>query len=120
MKEHNMPEDDIDHDEYPDPGVPGGPPEPEEIVVVDPDEVQAGQGAQGQGAGRAGGQPAPAAPPQGRGGGGRGGGGGGATAEPGRYRVVIGKLVGETFTQIGQPQFVQVLDLPERNYMLWR
>jgi hypothetical protein len=107
-----------------DPGVPGGPPEPEEIVVVDPDEVQAGQGAQGQGAqgqgaGRAGGQPAPAAPPQGRGGG-RGGGGGGATAEPGRYRVVIGKLVGETFTQIGPPQFVQVLDLPERNYMLWR
>ena len=91
-----------------------------------PDEVQAGgaqgqgaqgQGAQGQGAGRAG-APAPAAPPQG-GRGGRGG-GGGATAEPGRYRIVIGKLVGETFTAIGQPQFVQVVELPERNYMLWR
>ena len=101
---------------------------------VPPDEVQAGQGAgaqgqgaqgqgaqgqgaqgQGAGAGRAG---APAgAPPQG----GRGGrGGGGATAEPGRYRIVLGKLVGETFTPIGQPQFVQVVDLPERNYMLWR
>ena len=110
-----------------DPGVPGRAAEPE--YSVPPDEVQAGQGAgaqgqgaqgqgaqgQGAGAGRAG---APAgAPPQG----GRGGrGGGGATAEPGRYRIVLGKLVGETFTPIGQPQFVQVVDLPERNYMLWR
>jgi photosystem II stability/assembly factor-like uncharacterized protein len=114
-----------------DPGVAGGPPEPEPDVVVDADEVQAGQGAggqqqqqgaQGQGAGRAGGPPA--GPPQGRGGGagggGRGGGGGGNTAEPGRYRVVIGKLVGETFNQIGPAQFVQVIDLPERNYILWR
>ncbi|HVQ41945.1 MAG TPA: hypothetical protein VMS54_07055 [Vicinamibacterales bacterium] len=111
-----------------DPGVPGGPPEPEPMVVVDADEVQAGQGAQAQGAqaqgaGRAGGPPAPGAP-QGRGGGaggGRGGGGGGgATAEAGRYRVVIGKLVGETFNQIGPAQFVQVIDMPERNYVLWR
>jgi hypothetical protein len=33
---------------------------------------------------------------------------------------VIGKLVGETFTAIGQPQFVQVLPLPEQNYVLYR
>jgi hypothetical protein len=33
---------------------------------------------------------------------------------------VIGKLVGEAFTQIGQPQFVQVMPLPERNYTTYR
>jgi hypothetical protein len=33
---------------------------------------------------------------------------------------VIGKLVGETFTPIGQPQFVQVIDLPAQNYVLYR
>jgi hypothetical protein len=38
----------------------------------------------------------------------------------GRYRVVIGKLTGETFTAVGPAQFVQVVDLPERNYMLYR
>jgi hypothetical protein len=33
---------------------------------------------------------------------------------------VIGRLVGDTFTQIGQPQFVQVMPLPEQNYVLYR
>jgi photosystem II stability/assembly factor-like uncharacterized protein len=57
------------------------------------------------------------------GGGGFGGRGGGPQGQPvsaGRYRVVIGKLSGETFTAIGPAQFVQVVDLPERNYMLYR
>ena len=52
--------------------------------------------------------------------GGRGGRGNLPQADPGRYRVVIGKLVGETFTPIGQPQFVQVLELPPQNYILYR
>ena len=68
-------------------------------------------------------------PPAGRAGGagggqgggrGGGGGGGGAAVEPGRYRIVIGKLVGDTFTPIGQPQFVQVMMLPAQNYILYR
>ena len=63
----------------------------------------------------------PAVPPQGPPAGfGRGGGAGGPAAEPGRYRVVIGKLVGETFTPIGQPQFFQVIELPKQNYILYR
>ena len=105
-----------------DPGVAGA---PAETYVVPPDDAsaderQAGQGAGGQGAGaqgagRAAGPPAPVAQQ-----GGRGGRGGGAQAQPGRYRVVIGKLVGETFTPIGQPQFVQVLELPAQNYVLYR
>ncbi len=77
-----------------------------------------GQGAGAQGAGRAGapaGAPAAAQPVQGR-----GGRGGGPQADPGRYRVVIGKLVGDTFTPIGQPQFVQVMELPAQNYILYR
>jgi hypothetical protein len=52
--------------------------------------------------------------------GGRGGGQGGPAVAAGRYRIVIGKLTGETFTAVGPAQFVQVVDLPERNYMLWR
>jgi uncharacterized membrane protein YgcG len=58
----------------------------------------------------------------GAGGGGFGGrgGGGGPQVAVGRYRVVIGKLTGETFTAVGPAQFVQVVDLPERNYMLYR
>jgi photosystem II stability/assembly factor-like uncharacterized protein len=79
-----------------------------------------GAGGRGGGAGGAGaaGVPAPpAAPPQGFG---RGGGNQGPPADPGRYRVVIGKLVGETFTPIGQPQFVQVVELPKQNYVLYR
>jgi hypothetical protein len=81
----------------------------------------AGAGAAGAGAAGAGaaGAAPPVVVPQGGGGGGRGGGGGGAV-EPGRYRIVIGKLVGETFTQIGQPQFVQVMPLPEQNYVTYR
>jgi hypothetical protein len=74
-------------------------------------------GAQGQGAGRAGAPPA--APPQAQQFG-RGGRGGGPQAEVGRYRVVIGKLTGETFTQIGPAQSVQVLELPAQNYILYR
>ena len=63
--------------------------------------------------------------PGGRGGGGggfggRGGGPTGPAVQQGRYRVVIGKLTGETFTAIGPAQFVQVIDLPDRNYMLHR
>jgi hypothetical protein len=76
-------------------------------------------------------QPPPPPPPAGRGaggaggapqGGGRGGGGGGggAQAPDGRYRIVIGKLVGETFTQIGPAQFVNVVALPAQNYILYR
>jgi hypothetical protein len=34
--------------------------------------------------------------------------------------VVIGKVAGETFTAIGQPQFFQVITLPEQNYKLYR
>ncbi len=52
--------------------------------------------------------------------GGRGGGAAGPAVTPGRYRIVLGKLSGETFTAIGPAQFVQVVDLPERNYMLHR
>ncbi len=71
---------------------------------------------------------AAAAPGGGRGAGGGGGGAGfggrggpqGPAADPGRYRVVIGKLVGETFTAIGPPQTFQVVDLPAQNYILYR
>jgi hypothetical protein len=90
-----------------------------------------GAGAGGGAAGRAGGAGAAGAGAQGAAGAppaappaafqfGRGGGAGGPMAEPGRYRVVIGKLVGETFTAIGQPQFFQVVQLPEQNYILYR
>ena len=76
-------------------------------------------GAQGRGAGAGG-----AAPQAGRQGGapgfGRGGGPQGNLANPGRYRVIIGKLSGETFTQIGPAQTVVVKTLPEQNYVLWR
>jgi photosystem II stability/assembly factor-like uncharacterized protein len=74
----------------------------------------------------AGGAPAGGAPAggqAGRGGGaGRGGrgGGGGQPAEPGRYRAVIGKQVGEAFVPIGPAQTFQVVPLPERNYQLYR
>jgi len=79
----------------------------------------AGQGAGGQGAGRAGAPAgAPTTPPAQQFGG--RGGRGGPQADPGRYRVVIGKLVGETFTPIGQPQFVEVITLPAQNYVLYR
>jgi hypothetical protein len=68
-----------------------------------------------------------APPPQGRGAGGagapqgRGGGrGGGAAVTPGRYSVVIGKLEGDAFTPLGDPQFFQVITLPEKNYQLYR
>jgi hypothetical protein len=82
-----------------------------------PPAAQAGAPA-GRGAGGAGG----AAIQGGRGGGrgGRGGRGGGQPADPGRYRVVLGKMVGETFTPLGQPQFFQVIPLPEQNYRLYR
>ncbi len=66
-------------------------------AVVDPAAVAA-QVAAARGGG------APAAQAGGRGGG--RGGGGGAAIEPGRYRIVIGKLVGDMFTAIGDPQFV--------------
>jgi photosystem II stability/assembly factor-like uncharacterized protein len=69
-----------------------------------------GRGAGGQGGGRAGG---------GGFGGGRGG-GGGQPAQPGRYSVVLGKLVGETFTAVGPPQMFRVVPLPEKNYQLYR
>ena len=83
---------------------------------------QQGQGAGGQGAGRAAGAPAgaPATPQAAQPIQGGRGGRGGPQADPGRYRVVIGKLVGETFTPIGQPQFVQVMELPAQNYILYR
>ena len=71
-----------------------------------------------------------AAPGGGRGGGGGAGGGGaqfggrggggGTAATPGRYRLVIGRLQGDTFTAIGQPQFVNVIEMPEQNYRLYR
>ena len=73
----------------------------------------AGAGGGGRGGGGAAGQPAPVQF-------GRGGAAGGPAATPGRYRVVIGKLVGETFTPIGQPQFFQVVELPPQNYILYR
>jgi hypothetical protein len=59
---------------------------------------------------------------RGAGGGGFGGRGGqqGPAAEPGRYRVVLGKLVGETFTAVGPPQTFQVVTLPAQNYILYR
>ena len=41
-------------------------------------------------------------------------------AEPGRYRAVIGKQVGEAFTPIGPAQTFQVVPLPEKNYQLYR
>ncbi len=88
------------------------------LVSEERDQAQqgaAGQGAGAQAAGRAG-APAGAPPVQL----GRGRGGGAPQADPGRYRVVIGKLVGDTFTPIGQPQFVQVIELPAQNYVLYR
>ncbi|HEX5217543.1 MAG TPA: hypothetical protein VFV98_18915 [Vicinamibacterales bacterium] len=108
-------------------------PEPEEPRTAEDDEKDAKareremqqeqqtppQGAQGRGAGAGG-----AAPQAGRQGGapfgGRGGGPQGNLANPGRYRVIIGKLSGETFTQIGPAQTVVVKTLPEQNYVLWR
>jgi photosystem II stability/assembly factor-like uncharacterized protein len=78
-----------------------------------------GAGGAGGQAGRAGAPPAvppPAAPVQF----GRGGGAGGPLATAGRYRIVIGKQTGETFTAIGQPQFLQVIDLPDKNYVLYK
>jgi photosystem II stability/assembly factor-like uncharacterized protein len=99
-----------------DPGVAGagrgGTADAIEIPALDEQQVQqagppAGPPAGGRGAG--GGQ-----------GGGRGGGGGGGQAPDGRYRIVIGKLVGDTFTAIGQPQFVNVVALPAQNYILYR
>jgi photosystem II stability/assembly factor-like uncharacterized protein len=75
---------------------------------ADPSAGGAGGGGRGGGGGAGGGF------------GGRGGGPAGANVAPGRYRIVIGKLTGETFTPIGSAQFVQVVELPERNYMLWR
>jgi photosystem II stability/assembly factor-like uncharacterized protein len=74
-----------------------------------------GAGAAG-GAGGAGaaGQPGPPA-----GFGGRGG-GQAPFVELGLYRVVLGKLTGETFTAIGAPETVQVVPLPPQNYILYR
>ncbi|HYN08070.1 MAG TPA: hypothetical protein VES67_11820 [Vicinamibacterales bacterium] len=71
-------------------------------------------GQPGRGVGAGGGQGGGA-------GAGRGGrGGGGLAAEPGRYRAVIGKQVGEAFVPIGPAQTFQVVPLPERNYQLYR
>jgi photosystem II stability/assembly factor-like uncharacterized protein len=72
-------------------------------------------GGGGAGGGRGGGAGA-----GGGGFGGRGRGNQGPSVDAGRYRIVLGKLSGETFTAIGPSQFVQVIDLPERNYMLYR
>jgi hypothetical protein len=89
----------------------------EEVPPPPPGEAtpqQAGRGGRGGGggAGAAGG---------GGGFGGRGGrGGGGPLADPGRYRAVIGKLAGETFTPVGPSQTFQVMPLPEQNYILYR
>ena len=107
-----------------DPGVPGagrgndGTADAVEATALA--EQQAGPPAGGRGAG--GGAGAAGGAPQGggRGGGRGGGGGGGAQAPDGRYRIVIGKLVGETFTQIGPAQFVNVVALPAQNYILYR
>lgn len=79
--------------------------------------AQAGRGGAG-GAGAAGGAQA------GRGGGAGGAGGaggfggrGGAPQAPaGRYRAVLGKMVGDTVTPIGPPQFFMVMPLPDKNY----
>jgi hypothetical protein len=79
-----------------------------------PWNLRADAGAGGAAGGRAGGGGA------GGGFGGRGGGPQGAAVQPGRYRIVIGKLTGDTFTAVGPAQFVQVIDLPDRNYMLHR
>jgi uncharacterized membrane protein YgcG len=85
-----------------------------------------GQGAAGgqQGAAGAGGQGAGGGQQAGRGGGGGGGGrggrGGAPTADPGRYRAVIGKLVGEAFVPVGPAQTFQIVPLPEKNYQLYR
>jgi len=78
------------------------------VVTVPAALAQQQGGAQGRGAGAGG-----AAPQAGRQGGapggGRGGGPQGNLANPGRYRVIIGKLSGETFTQIGPAQTVVVV-----------
>jgi photosystem II stability/assembly factor-like uncharacterized protein len=74
-------------------------------------------GAGGQQAGRGGGAGGGGG---GGGGGGRGGRGGAPTADPGRYRAVIGKLVGEAFVPVGPAQTFQIVPLPEKNYQLYR
>ena len=86
-------------------GGPGGAAEPIATVVEEDEQAQQGaQGAQGRGAGA-----------------GRGGRGGAAPpAEPGRYRAVLGKMVGDTFTAIGPSQGFSVVPLPEKNYQLYR
>jgi photosystem II stability/assembly factor-like uncharacterized protein len=86
-------------------------------LAADAPAPAAGAGG-GGGAGAAGGAGAPGGgPPQG----GRGGRGGGAQAvDPGRYRAVLGKLVGEAFIPIGPAQTFQVVPLPEKNYGLYR
>jgi hypothetical protein len=82
--------------------------------------AQAGRaGAAGAGAQAQAGRGAAGVPQAGRGGG-RGGRGGGATADPGRYRIQLGKVVDDQFTPIGEPQFVQVMPLPAQNYILYR
>ena len=83
----------------------------------------AGAGAAGGGAGAAGAAAQPVQPPaaaQFQGGGGRAGGAAGGALEPGRYRIQIGKLVGDTFTPVGPAQTVQVMPLPAQNYILYR
>ena len=90
----------------------GGDADAIEVAALAEQQQQAGPPAGGRGAGGAGG---------GQGGGGRGGGaGGGGQAPDGRYRIVIGKLVGDTFTQIGPAQTVNVIALPAQNYILYR
>jgi hypothetical protein len=86
-----------------------------EAVATAEDQQGGAAGGAGAGAGQAG-----------RGGqAGRAGGFGGRgnqppPAEPGRYRAVLGKMVGETFTALGPPQSFQIITLPEKNYQLYR
>jgi len=85
--------------------------------------AQAGRGGAG-GAGAAGGAQAGRGGAGGAGGagafgggqfGGRGG-GGGQQVPAGRYRAVLGKMVGDTVTALGPAQTFLVMPLPEKNY----
>jgi hypothetical protein len=61
---------------------------------------------------RAGNPPPPVAGRGGRGGGGfggRGGAGGRALVRPGKYKVTLGKMVGDKLTPLGEPQEFDVI-----------
>ncbi len=88
----------------------------------DPAAPAAGQGGPGAAGGRGGtgGAGAAGGAQAGRGGagapGGGRGGGGGQQVPPGRYRAVLGKMVGDTVTALGLAQTFLVIPLPDKNY----